>query len=148
MDKEMLNKKISEEDKAKLKYKEKLELLKQHYGIEFDITYFKNNEIDKIKFYDLEYKKSVKNISLTYDKKIGKFNYIFYEYESETSLKNTDDKKIISTLNKEKKLKLVIADINRLNNEYQLELKNINEKYDSKLEESGKELEINKKSKK
>ena len=144
----MLNKKISEEDKAKLKYKEKLELLKQHYGIEFDITYFKNNEIDKIKFYDLEYKKSVKNISLTYDKKIGKFNYIFYEYESETSLKNTDDKKIISTLNKEKKLKLVIADINRLNNEYQLELKNINEKYDSKLEESGKELEINKKSKK
>ena len=89
-DKELIKKKIIEKDKAKLKYKQKLELLKQHYGVDFDITYFENNNIDKVKFYNLEFKSSAKNISLIYDNKIGKFNYIFYDYDNEQSLKNYD----------------------------------------------------------
>ena len=128
-DKELIKKKIIEKDKAKLKYKQKLELLKQHYGVDFDITYFENNNIDKVKFYNLEFKSSAKNISLIYDNKIGKFNYIFYDYDNEQSLKNYDAKKLMNSLNREKKLKLVIAEIKRLNEEYKAELNKIEEKY-------------------
>lgn len=117
-DKELIKKKIIEKDKAKLKYKQKLELVKQHYGVDFNITYFENNNIDKVKFYNLELKSSAKNISLIYDNKIGKFNYIFYDYDNEQSLKNYDAKKLMNSLNREKKLKLVIAEIKRLNEEY------------------------------
>ena len=74
-----LKKKIVEKDKAKLKYKQSLELIKQHYGVEFDVYYFKNENIDKIKFSNLEFKTSAKNITMVYDNKIGKFNYIFYD---------------------------------------------------------------------
>ena len=37
LEEENLKKKIIEKDKAKLRYKQKLELIKQHYGIEFDV---------------------------------------------------------------------------------------------------------------
>ena len=126
-DKELIKKKIIEKDKAKLKYKQKLELVKQHYGVDFNITYFENNNIDKVKFYNLELKSSAKNISLIYDNKIGKFNYIFYDYDNEQSLKNYDAKKLMNSLNREKKLKLVIAEIKRLNEEYKAELNKIEE---------------------
>ena len=117
-----LKKKIVEKDKAKLKYKQSLELIKQHYGVEFDVYYFKNENIDKIKFSNLEFKTSAKNITMVYDNKIGKFNYIFYDYDNETSMKNLTDKKIIDGLNREKKLKLVVAEVKRLNEEYRKEL--------------------------
>ena len=97
-----LMKKIVEKDKAKLKYKQSLELIKQHYDVEFDVYYFKNESIDKIKFSNLEFKTSAKNITMVYDNKIGKFNYIFYDYDNETSMKNLTDKKIIDGLNREK----------------------------------------------
>lgn len=116
---EIIKKKIIEKDKAKLKYKQKLELIKQHYGVEFDIYYFDNSNIEKIKFSNLDFKNTAKNISLIYDNKIGKFNYVFYDYDSEQSIRNYDEKKIINGLNREKKLKLVIAEIKRLNEEYQ-----------------------------
>lgn len=144
-DKELIKKKIIEKDKAKLKYKQKLELLKQHYGVDFDITYFENNNIDKVKFYNLEFKSSAKNISLIYDNKIGKFNYIFYDYDNEQSLKNYDAKKLMNSLNREKKLKLVIAEIKRLNEEYKAELNKIEEKYKEDDIKEIKELDYNKK---
>lgn len=144
-DKELIKKKIIEKDKAKLKYKQKLELLKQHYGVDFDITYFENNNIDKVKFYNLEFKSSAKNISLIYDNKIGKFNYIFYDYDNEQSLKNYDAKKIMNSLNREKKLKLVIAEIKRLNEEYKAELNKIEEKYKEDDIKEIKELDYKKK---
>ena len=144
-DKELIKKKIIEKDKAKLKYKQKLELLKQHYGVDFDITYFENNNIDKVKFYNLEFKSSAKNISLVYDNKIGKFNYIFYDYDSEQSLKNYDAKKLMNSLNREKKLKLVIAEIKRLNEEYKAELNKIEEKYKEDDIKEIKELDYKKK---
>ena len=144
-DKELIKKKIIEKDKAKLKYKQKLELVKQHYGVDFDITYFENNNIDKVKFYNLELKSSAKNISLIYDNKIGKFNYIFYDYDNEQSLKNYDAKKLMNSLNREKKLKLVIAEIKRLNEEYKAELNKIEEKYKEDDIKEIKELDYKKK---
>lgn len=144
-DKELIKKEIIEKDKAKLKYKQKLELVKQHYGVDFNITYFENNNIDKVKFYNLEFKSSAKNISLVYDNKIGKFNYIFYDYDSEQSLKNYDAKKLMNSLNREKKLKLVIAEIKRLNEEYKAELNKIEEKYKEDDIKEIKELDYKKK---
>ncbi len=144
-DKELIKKKIIEKDKAKLKYKQKLELVKQHYGVDFNITYFENNNIDKVKFYNLELKSSAKNISLIYDNKIGKFNYIFYDYDNEQSLKNYDAKKLMNSLNREKKLKLVIAEIKRLNEEYKVELNKIEEKYKEDDIKEIKELDYKKK---
>lgn len=141
LDEENLKKKIIEKDKAKLKYKQKLELVKQHYGVEFDVYYFKNENIDKIKFSNLEFKTSAKNVSLIYDNKIGKFNYIFYDYDSEQAIRNYDEKKIISGLNREKKLKLVIAEVKRVNEEYKKELLEIEERYDENIEEISDELE-------
>lgn len=143
--KEIIKEKIIEKDKVKLKYKQKLELVKQHYGVEFDVYYFDNENIDKIKFSNLEFKTTAKNISMVYDNKIGKFNYIFYDYESEQALRNYDEKKIMSGLNREKKLKLVVAEVKRLNEEYQKELHDIDEKYAEKTEEVGDELEYRKK---
>ncbi len=140
MNEEIIKKKIIEKDKAKLKYKQKLELVKQHYGVEFDIYYFDNSNIEKIKFSNLDFKNTAKNISLIYDNKIGKFNYVFYDYDSEQSIRNYDEKKIINGLNREKKLKLVIAEIKRLNEEYQKELFEI----DESTEEIGNELEYRK----
>ena len=137
---EIIKKKIIEKDKAKLKYKQKLELIKQHYGVEFDIYYFDNSNIEKIKFSNLDFKNTAKNISLIYDNKIGKFNYVFYDYDSEQSIRNYDEKKVINGLNREKKLKLVIAEIKRLNEEYQKELLEI----DESTEEIGNELEYRK----
>ena len=145
LDEENLKKKIIEKDKAKLKYKQKLELIKQHYGVEFDVYYFDNENIDKIKFFNLEFKTSAKNVSLVYDNKIGKFNYIFYDYDSEQAIRNYDEKKIINGLNREKKLKLVIAEVKRLNEEYKKELLEIDEKYKENTEEIGDELEYRKK---
>ena len=139
-----LKKKIVEKDKAKLKYKQSLELIKQHYGVEFDVYYFKNENIDKIKFSNLEFKTSAKNITMVYDNKIGKFNYIFYDYDNETSMKNLTDKKIIDGLNREKKLKLVVAEVKRLNEEYRKELTDIDEKYKNDDKEIVNELEYRK----
>lgn len=145
LEEENLKKKIIEKDKAKLNYKQKLELIKQHYGVEFDVYYFDNENIDKIKFSNLEFKTSAKNVSLVYDNKIGKFNYIFYDYDSEQAIRNYDEKKIINGLNREKKLKLVIAEVKRLNEEYKKELLEIEEKYKENTEEIGDELEYRKK---
>lgn len=142
---EIIKEKIIEKDKAKLKYKQKLELIKQHYGVEFDVYYFDNEDVDKIKFSNLEFKTSAKNVSLIYDNKIGKFNYIFYDYDNEQAIRNYDEKKIINGLNREKKLKLVVAEVKRLNEEYKKELLEIEEKYKENNKEFVNELEYRKK---
>ena len=142
---EIIKKKIAEKDREILKYKQKLELVKQHYGVEFDIYYSKEDNIDKIKFSNLEFKNSAKNISIVYDNKIGKFNYIFYDYDSEQAIRNYDEKKIMNGLNREKKLKLVVAEIKRLNEEYKKELLEFDEKYKENNQEFDNELEYRKK---
>ena len=82
---------------------------------------------------------------MIYDNKIGKFNYIFYDYDNEQSLKNYDAKKLMNSLNREKKLKLVIAEIKRLNEEYKAELNKIEEKYKEDDIKEIKELDYKKK---
>lgn len=147
MDNEKIRKKLAEKDNARKKYLEKLELLKQKYGVEFEVNSFSNHNIDKIKFYNLEYKKSLKNVVVIYDNKLKKYNYISYDFESEKTIKDLTNNKIINDLNKEKKLKLLIDEIQKVNNEYLIELEEIDKKMD--IEESiDRELEINRKSKK
>jgi len=151
MDKELTKKKISEKNKAKKKYLEKLELLKQSYGIEFKVDNFKNNDVNKIKFYNMNYRKSIKNVSIIYDNKIGKFNYLSYEYDLERDIKGLTDYKVIEELNEEKKLKLIVDEIIRINNEYKIELIEIDSKYSNyneMIEENYRELEMTKKTKK
>ena len=86
MEQELVKKKIKEKDKARKKYLEKLELLKQKYGVRFIVNEFNNNNIDNIKFYNMRYKKGIKNVSLIYDAKINKFNYISYDYDIEKDI--------------------------------------------------------------
>ena len=50
-----LKAKIKKQDDLKLEFKRKLENIKQKYGIDFDIELLDNNNIDKIKFYNLKY---------------------------------------------------------------------------------------------
>jgi len=61
--------------------------------------------------------------------KIGKFNYLSYEYDLERDIKGLTDYKVIEELNEEKKLKLIVDEIIRINNEYKIELIEIDSKY-------------------
>lgn len=151
MDNDLIKKKISEKNKAKKKYLEKLELLKQSYGIEFKIDSFKNDDINKIRFYNMNYQKSIKNVSMVYDNKYGKFNYLSYDYSVERDSKTLSNHKIIEDLNREKKLKLLVDEILKFNIEYKQELMEIDNKYSNSnliFEEKGKELEFDRKEKK
>lgn len=146
--KELIKEKIKEQDKAKLKYKQKIELVKQHYSIEFDVEHFKDENIETIKFVNLEYKNVLRNIVVIYDNSLQKFNYVSYDYDNESTLKNLNNKKILTGVSKENKLKLVVGEMRRLNEEYQNELKIINDKYSSMLNnniESENELQLKKK---
>ena len=65
-------------------------------------------------------------------------------------LKGITNHQIIMDLNKEKKLKLIIEEIKKANNEYQLELASIDEKYsiiENEESENIKELDLTKKNK-
>lgn len=151
MDNDLIKKKISEKNKAKKKYLEKLELLKQSYGVEFKIDSFKNDDINKIRFYNMNYQKSIKNVSMVYDNKYGKFNYLSYDYSVERDSKTLSNYKIIEDLNREKKLKLLVDEILKVNIEYKQELMEIDNKYSNSnliFEEKGKELEFDRKEKK
>ena len=151
MDKELTKKKINEKNKAKKNYLEKLELLKQSYSVEFKIENFKNNDINKIKFYNMNYQKSIKNVSIIYDNKIGKYNYLSYDYDMEKYVKTIPNFKVIEDINKDKKLDLVVNEILRINKEYQLEIQDIDRRYNENnelIEDNSKELEIEKKDKK
>ncbi len=148
MDNDLIKKKINEKNKAKRKYLEKLELLKQSYGVEFKIDSSKNNDINKIRFYNINYQKSIKNLSIVYDYKYGKFNYLSYDCNTDKNYRNHT---IIEDLNREKKLKLLVDEVLKLNNKYKQELIEIDTKYSNSseiIEENVKELEINRKVKK
>ena len=45
---EIIKKKIADKDKIKLKYKQRLNLIKQHYGVEFDVEHLNNNEVETL----------------------------------------------------------------------------------------------------
>jgi hypothetical protein len=45
---ELIKKKIADKDKANLRYKEKLNSIKQHYGVEFYVEHLNNNDIENL----------------------------------------------------------------------------------------------------
>lgn len=134
MNQENLKNKLSEKDEKKRIFNEELEKIKEHYKVNFKIEFFKNNDIDKVIFLDLSYKKKAEEITLIYNNRIGKFNFISYKMDQNYTNKSLIDKVIISTLNKEKRLNLVIAELLRLVKEYKLELEKIDKKYKKREE--------------
>lgn len=116
---------IAEKDKINLKYKQKLNSIKQHYGVEFDVDHFSNNGVKNITFINLKYKNLFTNVSVTYNSSSGKFDYIDYEFSETRTVKNLNHKRLIPNLNKEYKLKLIVAEIERLNSEYVRELNEV-----------------------
>lgn len=145
MDIEKTKEKISEKDKLKNEYNLKLDSIKQHYGVEFIIYYFNDNNINKIRFYNLEYKETLKNINMVYDNKNRNINFIFYDYEKESDVKQLNEKNVINSISKNKQLKIVIEEIKRLNNEYRIGLEQIENKY-KRIDSKELQLDNNKKS--
>ena len=99
----------------------------------------------------MNYQKSIKNVSIIYDNKIGKYNYLSYDYDMEKYVKTIPNFKVIDDINKDKKLDLIVNEILILNKEYQLEIQDIDRKYNENnelIEDNSKELEIEKKDKK
>ena len=134
MNQENLKNKLEEKDEKKEKYNQELNDIKNHYQVEFDVYYSKNNNVERIKFLNLSYKKKIENITLIYDNRIGKFNFLSYKLEQNFMTKNLIDKTIISTINKEKRLNLVIAEVLRLSKEYKQELEKIDRKYKKRID--------------
>lgn len=123
--------KIKEQDKAKLEFKRKLSDIMQKYGVNFDVDLLDDNSIDKIKFYNLEYKDIARDVSLVYDNKNEYYGaYIYTINENKTM----DDETYIikrNYLNKKYKLNLIINEIRQQNELYIQELNDIESKYDS-----------------
>lgn len=128
---ENIKEKIKEQDKAKLEFKRKLSDIMQKYGINFDVDLLDDNSIDKIKFYNLEYKDIARDVSLVYDNKNEYYGaYIYTINENKTM----DDETYIikrNYLNKKYKLNLIINEIRQQNELYIQELNDIECKYDS-----------------
>lgn len=115
-----------EKEKITLKYKQKLNNIKQHYGVEFEVETFTNYDVKNIIFVNLKYKNLFTNVSVIYNGKTGKFDYIDYDFLETRSVKNLNHKRLISNLEKEYKLNLIVAEIYRLNENYVKELSEIN----------------------
>lgn len=126
---EITKKKISEKDKAKLRYDQKINEIQQHYGINFNLEHLKNSSLKNITFLNLKYKSTFINVSLTYDFDTRSYDYMNYEYIESRNVKNINHKKMISFIDKEYKLKLLIKEVERVNNEYIKELSDIDKLY-------------------
>lgn len=128
---ENIKEKIKEQDKAKLEFKRKLSDIMQMYGVNFDVDLLDDNSIDKIKFYNLEYKDIARDVSLVYDNKNEYYGaYIYTINENKTM----DDETYIikrNYLNKKYKLNLIINEIRQQNELYIQELNDIESKYNS-----------------
>lgn len=126
---EIIKKKIADKDKIKLKYKQRLNLIKQHYGVEFDVEHLNNNEVENIRFINLKYKAGFNNVCVNYNPSNKKVSYVDYEFADTRIVKNTKHKKLVSDLEKDYKLNLVVGEIERANNEYIRELNEIDNYY-------------------
>lgn len=144
---ELIKRKIADKDKIKLEYKQKLNLIKQHYGVEFDVEHFKNNKIENIKFINLNYKNGYDNICINYNPNNRKVSYIDYDFADTRLVKNMKHKKFADDLERKYKLNLMVAEINRANNEYIEKTNEIDKYYNeisNDLNDNSKQLEINK----
>ncbi len=132
---ELTKKIIEEKDKVKLKYRQKLNSIKQHYGVEFDVDYYANNKIKNIIFENLKYKNLSNNITISYNADSRKFDCIDYEFLDIRFVRKVNHKRLLSNLNIQYKLKIIVSEIDRINTDYIAELE--------ELEKNLKELNIN-----
>ena len=82
---------------------------------------------------------------MVYDNKNRNINFIFYDYEKESDVKQLNEKNVINSISKNKQLKIVIEEIKRLNNEYRIGLEQIENKY-KRIDSKELQLDNNKKS--
>lgn len=82
-----IKEKLSKEETIKLNYRSKLELIKQKYGVQFDVDLFGNISIEEIKFNNLKYKNKARNVVVCYDGQNDYFSFITYDIDKEGSLK-------------------------------------------------------------
>lgn len=147
---ELIKKKIADKDKANLRYKEKLNSIKQHYGVEFYVEHLNNNDIENIKFTNLEYRNGYENICVSYNPSNKKICCIEYDFLDTRIVKNLKHKRFISELENKYKLNLLVGEIERTNNDYIKELEEIDNYY-NELSNASKisinELELNKNNK-
>ncbi len=147
---ELIKKKIADKDKANLRYKEKLNLIKQHYGVEFYVEHLNNNDIENIKFTNLEYRNGYENIRVSYNPSNKKVCCIEYDFLDTRIVKNLKHKRFISELENKYKLNILVGEIERANNDYIKELEEIDNYY-NELSNASKisinELELNKNNK-
>ena len=133
---ELIKKKIADKDKANLRYKEKLNSIKQHYGVEFYVEHLNNNDIE--------------NICVSYNPSNKKICCIEYDFLDTRIVKNLKHKRFISELENKYKLNLLVGEIERANNDYIKELEEIDNYY-NELSNASKisinELELNKNNK-
>jgi len=122
---ELTKKIIAEKDKAKLKYDQRINDIQQHYGINFNLEHTKNSSIKNITFTNLKYKSTFINLSLTYDFETRSFDSMNYEYIESRNVKSVNHKKMVAIIDKENKLKLLIAEVEKANNEYVNEINDI-----------------------
>ena len=132
---ELLKLVIAEKDKLKKDYLQKINGIKQHYGVEFDVNHFSNEKVKDIKFVNLNYKQYYDNLSVTYNGTNGKVDYIDYDYSDIRMVKKANHKRIIPELEKDFKLRLIVAEIERANSDYLKELHEIDSKYQATKEE-------------
>lgn len=143
---ENIKKKIKEQDKAKLEFKRKLSNIMQDYGIDFDVDLLENNNIDKIKFYNLKYKNIARDVSIVFDNENSYYGAYIYTINKNKTMTNKDYNTKKNYFNKNYKLDLVITEIRQANNLYKEELKKIDTKYEE-LNKQDIELEKNYKNK-
>lgn len=98
-------------------YKKKFDMLGEHYGINFEIDYEKDNKILDIKFLNLSYN-SLKNVLIIYDNKYELFNYIQFEYEDDDVIKYISSKRNIREIVNANKLNYLVAEIKKLNKNF------------------------------
>lgn len=139
---EKLREKIKEQDKLKLEFKQKLNSIKQKYGIEFDIYLLNSNDIDKIKFYNLKYKNKARDVSLIYYNEHNYYGAYIYTVNKKSSKIEENYITRKNYFNKEYKLELVINEIKQANEIYKIKLNELEEFY----KESSNNFQLEKKS--
>lgn len=126
-EKELTNKKLAEKDKAKEEFNKKLGDIKFNRGVNFSIEYLKDDDINYIKFENMEHKPNAKNISLYYNEEYNCFNSIMFEIDDYSNFKTKD---LSKELIKKYKLELAVKEIEMAHQEYKEELNNIDKKYE------------------
>lgn len=116
-----------EKEKIKAVYNQRLYDIKKHHGIEFEVEYFEDEKIKKVTFSNLKYRNGYNNLLVSYNGITQNIDYLDYDYNDSRIIKNSNHRKLISSL--EKELKLVITEIERANTDYIKEIEKIDFTY-------------------